>query len=148
MENKVREVKLTVNKRKKGFAVEKINSSDKANKYARQFYFDDIEIYESCFIILLDRANNTIGWAKIGQGGCCNTLADPKIIAKYALESLAQGIVFVHNHPSGSLNPSINDDKLMKSIGDVLKIIEVQFVDSIILAPSGDYYSYKDEGKL
>ena len=47
----------------------KISSSESASKVIRKFYFDDINIYESFFILLLNRANNTTGFAKISKGG-------------------------------------------------------------------------------
>lgn len=64
-----REFRLTTTENE--MPVVKITSSRDASKYVRNFYHEDIAIYESAFILLLDRANNTIGWAKIGQGGIC-----------------------------------------------------------------------------
>jgi DNA repair protein RadC len=81
----------------------KITSSETAYNVIRQFWHDDIEIYESFFVLLLNRANVTIGWAKISQGGITGTIADPKLILKYAVDSLASGIILAHNHPSGTL---------------------------------------------
>ena len=37
----------------------KIDSSQAASEFARQFYFDDISIYESFFLILLNNSLNT-----------------------------------------------------------------------------------------
>ena len=75
-----------------------IKTSADAVEVARNFYFDDINIYESFFIMLLNRANKVIGWAKISQGGVCNTIVDKKIICKYAIDTLANGVILVHNH--------------------------------------------------
>jgi|GEM_PF-4489955 len=46
----------------------KITQTSEAFKFIRQFYGDDIEVFESVFILLMNRANNTIGYAKISQG--------------------------------------------------------------------------------
>lgn len=126
----------------------KCNSSQAAADYARAFYSDDIEIYESTFIILLNRANNTIGWAKISQGGTAGTVVDVKIVCKYAIDALASGVIFVHNHPSGNLTPSTQDDVLTRKLKDALAICDVRLYDSIVLIPNGTYYSYNDNGKL
>lgn len=126
----------------------KCTTSKAAADYARAFYGDDIEIYESAFIILLNRANNTIGWAKISQGGTAGTFVDVKIVCKYAIESLASGVIFVHNHPSGELRSSVMDDNLTRKLKEALAICDVRLLDSIILAPDGTYYSYMDKGKL
>ena len=60
----------------------KIKSSKEAEQFARQFYFDDLTIYESFFLILLNSCNNTIGYVKISQGGVAGTVVDIKLIAK------------------------------------------------------------------
>lgn len=126
---------------------EKIIDSQSSARYARQFYFDDLTIYESCFIILMNRNNNTIGYVKISQGGIAGTIVDVKLIAKYALESLASTVIVVHNHPTGNLNPSEADKRLTKSLKDVLKICEVDLLDHIILTED-NYFSFADNGIL
>lgn len=125
----------------------KIGSSQDAYNVIRQFWFDDIDIYESCFILLLDRGNNTIGWSKISQGGVAGTVVDVKIIAKYAVDSLACSIILAHNHPSGNAKPSQDDlDITHKSI-EGLKFLDIKVLDHLILG--GDaYLSLADEGML
>jgi DNA repair protein RadC len=54
---------------KTDFVKAKIKSSSDAAVYIRQFYHEDMTIYESAFILLLNRSNNTIGYAKISQIG-------------------------------------------------------------------------------
>ncbi len=126
----------------------KCSCSKNAAEFAKQFYHDDISIYESAFIILLNQAQKAIGWAKISQGGIATTLVDVRIVAKFAIDALATGVIFVHNHPSGNLRSSIPDDKLTEKIKAGLKTLDITLVDSIILAPDGRYYSYGDEGLL
>ena len=126
----------------------KIRCSADADKFARQFYHDDIAIYESAFIILLNQAQDTIGWAKIAQGGIASTLVDIRIVAKYAIDALAVGVIFVHNHPSGSLIFSAPDDRLTKKLSEGLALLDIRLQDSIIIGPQGGFYSFRDEGKL
>lgn len=111
----------------------KITSPKDAENVIRQFYGDDIEIYESCFILLLNQANNTIGYAKISQGGIVGTVVDIRIIAKYAIESLATGVILAHNHPTGNLNPSTQDIELTKKLRKALQLFDIQLLDSLIL---------------
>lgn len=142
-----REFRLTTTENE--MPVAKITSSREASKYVRKFYHEDIAIYESAFILLLDRANNTIGWAKIGQGGICGTVVDIRIIAKYAIDSLASSVIFVHNHPSGAMKPSIYDEKLTTKLKEGLALLDVKLADSIIIGPQeSEIYSFSDEGKL
>ena len=125
----------------------KITCSSDSNKFIRQFYSEDIEVYESFFIVLLNRANSTIGYAKISQGGVVGTVVDVKIIAKYVVDSLASGVILAHNHPSGSLEPSKSDKDITKKITESLKVFETKVLDHIILAKD-DYYSFADENLI
>lgn len=138
---------LSIKKTKTDFPKVKITSSKDAEQFIRQFYSDDIGIYESFFILLLNRANNTVGFAKISQGGTAGTVVDVKIIAKYIADTLAHGIILAHNHPSGNTTPSGADKQMTERIKDVAKIFETNVLDHIILTEE-DYYSFADNGNL
>jgi len=111
----------------------KIRESYDAVDVIRQFYGDDIEIYESCFILLLNNANMTIGYAKISQGGITGTVVDVRIIAKYAVESLATSVIIAHNHPSGNTKQSEADEQVSKKVREALKLFDIFLLDHIIL---------------
>jgi len=117
----------------------KIRESYDAVDVIRQFYGDDIEIYESCFILLLNNANMTIGYAKISQGGITSTVVDVRIIAKYAVESLATSVIIAHNHPSGNTKQSDADEQVSKKVREALKLFDIFLLDHIILTK--DNYS-------
>lgn len=138
---------LELKKLQSNFPAEKINSSQTACDFIRQFYGDDLEIFESFFILLLNRANKTIAYAKISQGGVAGTLVDIKLIAKYAVESLASGVILAHNHPSGNLTPSPQDKLLTKKCVEVLNLMEIKVLDHLILTAES-YYSFIDNGDL
>ncbi len=123
----------------------KICSSRDAADYIRNFYQDDINIYESVFILLLDRSNMTTGYAKISQGGISGTVVDIRIILKYAIESLSSGVIMAHNHPSGQLMASPQDTQITKKLKEALQWMDISLLDSIILT-SDSYYSMADEG--
>jgi DNA repair protein RadC len=101
--------------------------------------------YEEFWIILVNRANKIIEKKRISTGGVSGTVADPRIIFKMAIESLASGIILCHNHPSGNLNPSEADIQLTKKLKEGGKYLDVQVLDHIIITESG-FYSFADEG--
>ena len=125
----------------------RVNGSNEAQQFIRQFYGDDLEIYESFFILLLNRMNNTIGYAKISQGGVAGTVVDTKIVAKYAVEGLASTIILAHNHPSGNHKPSEADIRMTKKVKEALKLLDIDVVDHIILT-ADKYYSFADESMM
>ena len=59
----------------------------------------------------------------------------------------ATGFILCHNHPSGNIKPSRQDDTLTEQVQKAAKIMDLILLDHIILA-DGIYYSYADEGKL
>jgi DNA repair protein RadC len=122
----------------------KVTSSKEAYNVIRQYYSDDIEVYESFFILLLDRSNTTVGYAKISQGGIVGTVVDVKLIAKYCLDSLCSGVILAHNHPSGNLNPSGQDLEITKKIKSALSLIDTVVLDHLILT-SKEFYSFQDQ---
>ena len=136
---------LTISSIQTDFKRVKIRSSLEAANYIRQFYTGDIDIFESSFILLVDNQLNTIGFAKISQGGITGTVIDPRIVAHYAVKSLAVGVFIAHNHPSGVLQPSESDKALTQKIYLGLQLLDIQLHDHVILTNSG-HYSFRDEG--
>lgn len=124
-----------------------LKSSKESCQYIRQFYGDDLDVYESFFILLLNRANMIIGYAKISQGGICGTVVDKKIIAKYCLDTLASGVILAHNHPSGNTSPSKADINITNDLKQTLSLFDCLVLDHIILTENS-YYSFADEGMI
>lgn len=125
----------------------KIQRSKESADFIQQFYGDDLEIFESFFILLLNRNCTTLGYAKISQGGISGTVVDIKIIAKYCVDSLASSVILCHNHPSGNLKPSEQDIRLTKKIKEGLKLLDVKVLDHIILT-TDSFYSLADKGDM
>lgn len=125
------------------FEIVKITSSQDAARYARKFYHDDISLYESFFILMLNQANDAIAYAKISQGGVSSTVVDIKIVCKLAVDNLCSSVIFIHNHPSGNLNPSNADKELTKKAANALSFLDVKLFDHIILTEQS-YTSFAD----
>jgi len=130
------------------FSKEKITNSEDCEKILRSmFRTDEITIFETMVILCLDRANQTIGWAKISQGGIAGTIVSPQIVAKYAVDLLASSIILCHNHPSGTLKASNEDINISKKIKNGLEFFDVKLLDHIILTKDS-YLSMADEGLI
>lgn len=135
---------ITIAKSSSSFEMTKINNSEDAEQYARQFFHEDINLYESVFVMFLNRANKVIGYAKISQGGTISSIIDNKIILKYALDCLASGIILIHNHPSGNTSPSEADRNQTKILKDACVLFDITLLDHIILTEN-NYYSFSNE---
>ena len=103
--------------------------------------------HEEFWLLLLNRANEVIKPVQVSQGGVSGTVADPKIIFKFAIECLASAIILVHNHPSGNLKPSEADKELTRRLYNAGKLLEIPVLDHLIFTDGG-YLSFADEGRL
>lgn len=144
---KKKAVEYILKAEKQDFPICKVRLAEDAVKFARQFYHDDINIYESSFILLMNQANNVTGYAKISQGGICTTIVDVRLVAKYAIDALAPAVIFLHNHPSGNTQPSTEDIRLTTKMRDGLKVLDVKLLDSIVITEDS-YLSMSDEGMI
>lgn len=138
---------LTLKRNPTNFKRVKIKSSKDGADYIRNFYSDDLTIFESFFLLLLNNQNNTIGYAKISQGGICGTVVDVRLVCKYAVESLCTNVILCHNHPSGTLIPSSQDRAITSKLKEALKLFDIKILDHIILTEDS-YFSFADEGIL
>ena len=137
----------SIKKNQSEFPRQKISSSKDAEQFIRQFYGDDLEVYESFFLLLLNQSNETVGYAKISQGGIAGTVVDVKIIAKYVVDTLSQAVVLAHNHPSGNIRPSQADENITTRIKATLNLFDCKVLDHIILT-ADNYFSFQDNGLI
>jgi DNA repair protein RadC len=126
---------------------ENFTTSWQAADFARTLYKEDIEIYESFYVLFLNRANRVTDYCLLSQGGCSGTVVDPKLLLNYALGNLTQALIFVHNHPSGNTQPSEADKKLTSNMVTMLKVFEIALLDHIIITREG-YFSFADHGLI
>ncbi|MBI4649938.1 hypothetical protein HY745_01315 [Candidatus Desantisbacteria bacterium] len=64
-----------------------------------------------------------------------------------ALQNHAISMICVHNHPSGSSAPSLEDKKFTKDLVAVSKTLEIKVLDHIIIG-NNVFYSFADEGLI
>ena len=98
-------------------------------------------------ILYLNRKNRLIADECLQKGSVCHTPVYPREICIRCLELQASSVVAVHDHPSGSPDPSRADIDMTKRIRDALKTIEVTLLDHVIVTPSGSV-SFQARGLL
>lgn len=125
----------------------KITSATNVAEYARNIWPVDVNHREAMIVLLLNRANNIVGFSTISIGGVHATVADVKIVFQTALLANSSAIIIIHNHPSGALNPSKSDDIITNKIKNAGEILDIPLLDHVILTEDS-FYSYADEGKI
>lgn len=103
--------------------------------------------HEEFWLLLLNRANEVIDRRRLSSGGLSGTVVDLKMALHIALETKASAFIAVHNHPSGSLEPSRADVDLTEKMKQAGKILDLPLLDHLIISERG-YYSFADEGMM
>ena len=102
---------------------------------------------EEFWLLLMNQNHRLIKKMCIAHGGISEVSVDIRIIMREAVLANATIVVACHNHPSGSIRPSKQDDMLTKSLQAACSTMRLHFLDHVIVA-DGCYYSYHEEGKL
>ena len=100
--------------------------------------------HEEFWVIYLNNANKIQFKKRMSKGGITGTLVDTRLVFKRALELTATSIILCHNHPSGTLKPSIADINLTKKIKKGGEILDIKILDHIIITEKS-YYSFADQ---
>ncbi len=101
--------------------------------------------YEECWVLYLASSGRILERMRVSQGGVQATVVDCRLIIKRALELLAVQIVIVHNHPSGSAEPSGQDFALTERVSEAAKLFDIRLLDHVIVAQS-EHYSFRGHG--
>ena len=102
---------------------------------------------EEFWVLMLNQASKIIDKVKISAEGLSATAVDVRCILREALVKRASAIVLCHNHPSGNIRPSKEDDLLTRHVAQASECMDIRLVDHIILT-DGAFYSYSDEGRI
>lgn len=95
--------------------------------------------------ILLDTKNRILGLRTISIGSLNSSVVHAREVFKAAVQESAQAIVLVHNHPSGSPEPSPEDLAVTARLADAGRILGIEVVDHVILGSHG-FVSLKELG--
>lgn len=98
--------------------------------------------HEECWALYLASSGRVLDRMRISQGGVQTTVVDCRLIIKRAIELLATQIVLVHNHPSGTTDPSRQDIELTERVSEAARLFDIRLLDHVIVA-QGARYSFR-----
>ncbi|MBS1578306.1 MAG: JAB domain-containing protein [Bacteroidetes bacterium] len=104
---------------------------------------DLLNIQEQFAAIYFNQNNKVIGYRLLNTGGSTFCIVDIKLLVCLALHSMANCVIIAHNHPSGNLTPSKQDEALTIKIKEALSLIDVKLIDHIIIAEGG-FFSFAE----
>lgn len=103
--------------------------------------------HEVFVVMFLDAQNRLILAEEMFRGTLSQTSVYPREIVKRALELGGAGVIFSHNHPSGSPTPSRADEVLTQTLRAALSLVDVRVLDHLIVAGM-DVLSFAERGLL
>lgn len=101
---------------------------------------------EKLLAIYLNSQKRLITHKILFVGTLNHSTIHPREIFEEAIKNHAASIIIIHNHPSASLNPSIQDIETTKKIIESGNIIGIPLVDHLI-TNGEEYYSFYDKNK-
>ena len=106
----------------------------------------DLDV-EEAYVVLMNNNYKHIKTVRLSHGGITETAVDVRLIIKEAVLCNATVVAIAHNHPSGNIQPSGNDDHITQQVKRACDAMRLHFLDHIIVT-DGAYYSYRESGKL
>lgn len=83
----------------------------------------------------------TIDVASMGTINQC--IVHPREVFSNAIKNRAIAIIICHNHPTGNLNPSLNDLHITKRLVECGKILGIEIIDHLIFSED-EFHSMKE----
>ena len=115
-----------------------VNSSEEtAKRYAHLEKYDR----ERLIRVDLDSQNRVVGEEVVAIGTVNSTLVSPREVFKGAILNNAIRIIVVHNHPSGRVAPSAEDEEINEVLSESGKLLGIPVIDFVIIGERGHYWS-------
>lgn len=140
------ELKLTRSVLKEGAPLKVMTANDVVRYVEKNCQPKEDQWREQSWVLTLNAGHEITGHFLLSVGGTNATMFDKKIVAKVAVDQLADAVVIVHNHPSGNCMPSRSDIKETGDIKKALDLFGIDLLDHIIIADK-EYYSFASEEK-
>ena len=122
-----------------------LNNSLKIYEYFKDLVGDKKQEY--FYTVYVDTKGRYIDKKCLFVGTINNSIVHPREIFKEAYLLSANGIICIHNHPSGDPTPSKEDMMITRKIKEIAVIHGIRLVDHIIVGIDS-YYSFYEDNKL
>nr|WP_330362540.1 DNA repair protein RadC [[Clostridium] dakarense] len=110
-----------------------------------KYYMDSLRYQkkEVFKVVLLNTKNEIISDIDVSIGTLNSSLVHPREVFREAIKRSTNKIILMHNHPSGSIEPSKEDKNITSRLIKCGEIIGIEVIDHIIIG-DGLYFSFKE----
>lgn len=119
-----------------------IRSPYDAYKLIKNFLIDSDR--EKFVVACLDTKNQPVNISVVSIGSVNSAIVHPREVFKVAMLSNASKIICFHNHPSGNLKCSKEDENITNRLKECGEILGIELVDHIIVGDNDKYFSFKE----
>lgn len=102
--------------------------------------------HEVFCVLFLDNKHCVICWEEMFRGSVSTASVYPREVVKEALKANAAAVILVHNHPSGSAEPSQADIHITKRLQSALETVDIRVLDHLIVGD--DVMAFSERGLL
>jgi DNA repair protein RadC len=142
----------------RGYAVKTLLIRENVNEYNPIKIDSDLKVYkmfeklvyldhERFYSVVIDGNTQVIAVHMVSKGTLNQTLIHPREIFKTAAILSAAGVILVHNHPSGSAEPSKEDYVVTQQFVEAGRIMGINLIDHIVIG-HGKHFSFQRRGIL
>ncbi|NLW49474.1 MAG: DNA repair protein RadC [Candidatus Brocadiaceae bacterium] len=122
-----------------------IGGSESLFRYMREKMFG-LDREHFC-VLLLDTKNQILREETVSIGSLNESVVHPREVFKTAIRQSASAVVFVHNHPSGNPEPSMQDRRLTDRLCEAGRLVGIRVLDHMIIGRD-TYFSFAEQGLL
>lgn len=103
--------------------------------------------HEEFWAVYLSGTNRILEYGQISRGGVNSSMVDVKMVMNKAVTLLASSIIVVHNHPSGSLEVSMDDQEITQKLLSACRVLDINLLDHVIITQNRGV-SLREKGLL
>lgn len=119
-----------------------IGSPYDAYKLIKNFLIDSDR--EKFVVACLDTKNQPVNVSVVSIGSVNSAIVHPREVFKVAMLSNSSKIICFHNHTSGNLQCSKEDENITNRLKECGEILGIELVDHIIVGDNDTYFSFKE----
>jgi DNA repair protein RadC len=102
---------------------------------------------EHFLVITLTSSHDVIKVHAVSKGTISKTMVHPREVFYHAIVDNASAVAIAHNHPSGKVFPSSEDDEITEYMKEAAQLLGFHLIDHVVIAKN-DFHSYRQLGNM
>lgn len=127
-------------------SIKQITSPNSAIDIATHFIGDeDREVF---LVMCLNTKNQVVAVHRCHVGSLNASLVNTREVFKACILNNSNSMICAHNHPSQNVTPSSEDDRVTQKLKEAGQLLDIELLDHLVINSKGEFYSYRENGKI